>query len=205
MVASSTLSVQPAPLPEPLRLPRGSVHGILALVLMGTFAYLVVRGTTAPQVLVNAVVVCLAFYFGSHATSTASVATGTAGTTPSWRPRIVRALLFLGFAVLTGWLLRAGLFLSSIPPELQEIWQVLGGYILGLSLSWAFHRRVHESSVRRRLAMVFRDLSALGALGLTVFACYALVTGIASGFSLYVEQALSLVITYYFGSRVIAH
>jgi hypothetical protein len=203
MAASATPSAPPAPLPEPLRLPRGSVHGILALVLMGTFAYLVVRGTAAPQVLVNAVVVCLAFYFGSHAAP--ATPAGAPGTTPSRRPRIVRALLFLGFAGLTAWLLRTGLFLSNVPPQLQEIWQVLGGYILGLSLSWAFHRRVHESPLRRRLALLFRDLSALGALGLTVFACYALGTGIASGFSTYVEQALSLVITYYFGSRVIAH
>lgn len=205
MAAPAIPTVPPLPLPEPLRLPRGSVHGLLALILMGTFAYLLVRAPTVPQVLVNAVVVCLAFYFGSHANPSTPGAVVAAGATPSRRPRIVRTLLFLGFAGLTGWIVQSGVPVTKLPPELVEIWQVLGGYILGLSLSWAFHRRIHESPLRRRLAMVFRDLSALGALGLTVFACYALVTGIASGFGIYVEQALSLVITYYFGSRVIAH
>ncbi len=198
MAAPATPTLPPTPLPEPLRLPRGTVHGILALVLMGTFAYLVTRGASAPQVLVNAVVVCLAFYFGSHAPSQPPAAA------PTRRPRIVRALLVLGFAGMTAWVLRTGLSLSNLPPELVEIWEVLGGYLLGLSLSWLFHRRVHESPLRQRIATGFRDLSALGALGLTVFACYSLVTGIAGGFSYYVEQALSLVITYYFGSRVLA-
>lgn len=203
MAAPATPSLSPAPLPEPLRLPRGSVHGILALTLMGTFAYLLTRDTTAPTVLVNAVVVCLAFYFGSHP-SASKPAPGVPAVGPSGHPRIVRALLFLGFAGLAGWFVRSGVAWSSLPPALQEIWEVLGGYLLGLSLSWFFHRRVHESPVRRRLAMLFRDLSAIGALGLTIFACYSLATGIAAGFSYYVEQALSLVITYYFGSRVIA-
>lgn len=197
-------SVAPAPLPEPLRLPRGSVHGLLALTLMGTFGYLLARAGAAPQVLVNAVVVCIAFYFGSHTNASTPGAVVAAGATPSRRPRIVRGLLFLGFAGLTGWIWRSGVPLGDVP-ELVEIWQVLGGYLLGLSLSWFFHRRVHESPLRRRLALVFRDLSALGALGLTVFACYSLVTGLAGSLNMYVEQALSLVITYYFGSRVIAH
>ncbi len=205
MAATATPFVPPAPLPEPLRLPRGSVHGFLALILMGTFGYLVLQGATAPQVLVNAVVVCLAFYFGSRATPSAPRSAGSAPTAPSRRPRIVRGLLVLGFAGLTAWLLRSGFPPTGLPNSLVEIWQVLGGYLLGLSLSWLFHRRVHESPLRRRLALTFRDISALGALGLTIFACYALVSGIASGFSTYVEQALSLVITYYFGSRVIAH
>ncbi len=197
MAAPSTSTPGPMPLPEPLRLPRGTVHGTLALVLLATFAYLVTRGVSTPQVLVNAVVVCIAFFFGSHAPSQPPAAP------PTRRPRIVRALLVLGFAGMTVWALRAGSSLSD-RPELVEIWEVLGGYLLGLTLSWLVHRRVHESPVRRRVATVFRDLSALGALGLTIFACYSLVTGIAGTFSSYVEQALSLVITYYFGSRVLA-
>lgn len=170
---------------------------------MGTFAYLLERSETAPQVLVNAVVVCLAFYFGTH--TAAPVGAGSGPAAPSRRPRIVRGLLVLGFVGLTAWLLRSGMPAVGLPSELVEVWQVLGGYLLGLTLSWLFHRRVHESPVRRRVALVFRDLSALGALGLTIFACYSLVTGLAGGYSIQVEQALSLVITYYFGSRVIAH
>ncbi len=209
MASPAIPAVSSAPLPEPLRLPHGTVHGLLALILLGTFGVLLLRSAiplqaSVPQVLVNAVVVCLAFYFGTHP-ATPKPVPGVPARPPSWRPRIVRGLLFLGFAGLAAWFLRSGLSWSSLPPELQEVWEVLGGYLLGLSLSWLFHRRVHESPLRRRIAMLFRDLSALGALGLTAFACYSLATGVAGGFSSYVEQALSLVITYYFGSRVIAH
>lgn len=194
-----------APLPEPLRLPRGTVHGLLAVILMGTFAYLLTRDLTAPTVLVNAVVVCLAFYFGTRPMA-ALGSRNVAGVAPAGQhPRIVRGLLLLGFVGLGGWFLYEGVPLGQLPPELVEIWEVLGGYLLGLTLSWLFHRRAHETNVRRRLALIFRDLSALGALGFTVFACYAMATGLVTQFGQAVEQGLSLVITYYFGSRVIAH
>lgn len=194
-----------APLPEPLRLPRGSVRGLLALVLMGTFAYLLTRDSTTPAVLVNAVVVCLAFYFGTRGATATPTGVAGASPAPSRRPRIVRGLLFLGFAGIAAWFFRSGVPTSPLPPELVQVWEVLGGYLLGSTLSWIFHRRVRETPFRRRIALVFRDLSAAAALALTVFACYTLVTGIGSTFGGYVEQALSLVITYYFGSRVIAH
>ncbi len=194
----------PAPLPEPLRLPRGSVRGLLALALMGTFAYLLVQAGAAPTVLVNATVVVLAFYFGTRTLQQAPPpVAGTA--VPGWRrPRVVRGLLLLGFVGLSGWFLRTDPSWDALPDSLKQILEILGGYVLGLVLSWAFHRRAQESTWRRRLALVFRDLSALGALGLTAFACYAFVTGTAGLFGGSVEQALSLVITYYFGSRVIA-
>lgn len=188
------------PLAEPLRLPRGSVHGLLALSLLGTFAYVLIHAGTSPTVLVNATVVVLAFYFGSHGASTPVPAAGTP--TSSRRPRIVRALLFLGFAGLAAWFLRSD---GALPDQLLQVLEVLGGYVLGATLSWLIHRRAHESLVRRRIAMAFRDLSALGALGLTAVACYGFATGALGAFSSEVEQALSLVITYYFGSRVIAH
>lgn len=172
---------------------------------MGTFAFLILRDSTAPTVLVNAVVVALAFYFGTHTPMGGAATVAAAAQPTSRRPRIVRALLLLGFVGLSGWFLRTNVSLSALPPELLEILEILSGYVLGLSLSWVFHRRVHETPLRRRLALVFRDLSAFGALGLTGFACYALVTGLIGGSSGYVEQGLSLVITYYFGSRVIAH
>jgi hypothetical protein len=193
------------PLPEPLRLPRGSVHGLLAIFLLGTFGYLEARSLIAPTVLVNAVVVCVAFYFGSHtaAPTTASGATGPMGS--GRRPWIVRGLLILGFAGLAGWFVYEGRPWDQLPTELVEIWQVLGGYLLGLTLSWVFHHRARETPLRRRIALVFRDLSAAGALAFTLFACYALATGVVSTFGQTVEQGLSLVITYYFGSRVIAH
>lgn len=169
--------------------------------LMGTFAYLLLGNTSPPAVLVNAVVVVVAFYFGTRGPATGTVAPATGVPVASQRPRVVRALLLLGFGGLAGWL-----YWSRLPirPEFLQVLEVLGGYILGLTLSWFFHRRVHETPGRRRLALVFRDLSAVGALGLTGFACYGFVTGALGTLSGDVEQVLSLVITYYFGSRVLA-
>lgn len=204
MVAPAATTPASAPLPEPLRLPRGTVHGLLAIVLLGTFAYLLTRDRAAPTVLVNAVVVCIAFYFGSRAATPAAAGLPPGGTSPSRRPRIVHSLLVLGFGGLAGWFLYEGVPLDRLPPELVEIWQVLGGYLIGLTLSWVFHHRAHETLTRRRLALIFRDLSAAGALAFTLFACYAIATGVVSTFGQTIEQGLSLVITYYFGSRVIA-
>jgi len=178
---------------------------LLAIFLLGTFAYLEFRDVSAPTVLVNAVVVCVAFYFGSRAAAPATGGVPAAAAEKTRRPRIVRGLLVLGFAGLGGWFLYEGRPVGQLPPELVEIWQVLGGYLLGLTLSWIFHHRAHETPLRRRLALAFRDLSAAAALAFTLFACYAMATGIVTAFGQTVEQGLSLVITYYFGSRVIAH
>jgi len=201
------MAAPPAPetLPEPLRLPRGSVRGLLALVLMATFAYLLVRGDLVPTVLVNAVVVALAFYFGSRGSSSGAPS-AQAVSTPSWRrPQVVRGLLLVGFVGLAGWFLRSNTSLDALPPELLQVLEILGGYVLGAVLSWVFHRKVRESPLRQRLAVIFRDVSAAAALGLTGFACYGFVFGMIGAFSGRVEEALSLVITYYFGSRVISH
>ncbi|HYM40344.1 MAG TPA: hypothetical protein VEY12_09440 [Thermoplasmata archaeon] len=204
---SSTPPVPTAatPLPEPLRLPHGSVRGVLAIVLMLTFGFLLARDSSAPTVLVNAVVVCLAFFFGSHGLAPVPTATPAPGVAPTKRPRTVRILLLIGFAGLAGWFLRSGISLQSLPPELIQVWEVLAGYVIGFGVSWAFHHRAHENVVRRRLALAFRDLSAAGALGLTLFACYTMAAGLAGTIGSAVEQGLSLIITYYFGSRVLPH
>ncbi len=170
---------------------------------MGTFGYLLSRDSTAPVVLVNAVVVCIAFFFGTHGIAPAAPVPAAGAAVPR-RARIIRGLLVLGFAGLAVWFLRSGFSLGSFPPELLEIWEVLGGYLLGIAVSWAFHHRAHETPTRHRLALLFRDVSAAGALGLTLFACYAFVVGVSGMVGTGVEQGLSLIITYYFGSRVIA-
>lgn len=192
----------PELLPEPLRLPRGTVRGLLALGLMGTFGYMLLRTpATPPPVLVNAVVVALAFYFGTRGASAGTPPASAGAPRGLRRPWIVRALLLLGFGGLAAWLYWTG---ATLPPELLQVLEVLGGYIVGAVLSWFFHRRALETPLRRRIALVFRDLTAVGALGLTAFACYSFVTGVAGTFSTDVEEALSLVITFYFGSRVLA-
>src|SRR6266705_535003 len=145
-------------MPEPLRLPHGSVRGAIAIVVAAAYGYaLVFQKTVVPTVLVNAVVI--AFYFVSHATSTAAPVPGQ--TTPH-RPRLFRILLFLGFAGLTAWFLVHDPSLQGIPTALVAVLEVLGGYVLGATASWLVHRRAHESHVRHRLATIFRDVVAAG-------------------------------------------
>src|SRR6266542_2777670 len=145
----------PTQLPEPLRLPRGSVRGGIAVLVTATYGYLLILGPTVPTVVVNAVVVVVAFYFGSHATATPPRA--PTAPPPPHRPRLVRALLLLGFLGLAGWFLWHN-------PTPSGISSALTGYI-----------------------------------------CYALATNQVSAFAGKAEDALSLVVTFYFGSRVIGH
>jgi len=150
---------------------------------------------------VNAVVVVIAFYFGSRAVSTPPAV--PAGQPAPHRPRLVRVLLFLGFAGLTAWFLSRNPSLSGIPAPLLAVLEVLGGYVLGATASWLVHRRAHENRVRHRLATIFRDVVAVGALALTAYICFALVANQQGVFAGRADQALSLVVTFYFGSRVI--
>ena len=207
MAAAPTTSI-----PEPLRLPRGSVRGIIALIVTATYAYLLIQGRPVPSVLVNSVVVVIAFYFGSRAVMhplTPAAAPGQAmpaglPTTPR-RTKVVRGLLFLGFVGLAAWFLRTNPTWDGIPGDLQAILEVLGGYAAGLTISWLVHRRAHESTARKRLATIARDIIAAGALALSVYICIALAAQQATVFASRAEDALSLVVTFYFGSRVIGH
>lgn len=190
-----------APLPEPLRLPRGSVRGLLALALIVTFGYLGIRAIPVEPVVVNAVIVVVAFYFGSAGLQT------TAGTPAAPRAGrwIVRGLFLLGFGGLAAWFLKDNPSLAALPPGLFEVWQVLGGYVLGLSLSWLLHRKADISALRRRATILFRDVSAIGAIAGTAVICAAFATQTAGGIVDRAEDLLSLIITYYFGSRVSGH
>jgi hypothetical protein len=193
---------------EPLRLPHGSVRGTIALIVSGTYAYLLLRVIAVPSVLINSVVVVIAFYFGTHAAS-APLTAPTPGQPPvqltptSHRTKVVRGILLLAFGGLAAWFLRANPTLKGIPPELLAVLEVLAGYVSGLIVSWLVHRRAHENIVRKRFATLARDLIAIGALVLTAYTCYALATGQATIFADRVVDALSLVVTFYFGSRVI--
>ena len=196
-------------LPEPLRLPHGSVRGAIAVIVTAAYGYVLLQGgstPTVPTVLVNAVVVVIAFYFGSRAVSTPPAALpGQPAPPTAHPPRLVRILLFLGFAGLTAWFLSRNPSLQGIPPALLAVVEVLGGYILGATASWLVHRRAHETHIRHRLATIFRDVVAAGALGFTAYICFALITNQQGVFAGRADQALSIVVTFYFGSRVIGH
>ena len=202
-MARSVAVSPPIQFPEPLRLPRGSVRGGIAVVVTATYGYLLILGTTVPTVVINAVVVVVAFYFGSHATATPP--RSPSAPPPPHRPRLVRALLLLGFLGLAGWFLWHSPTLTGIPSALTAVLEVLGGYVGGYAVSWLVHRRAHTSPIRTRLATFFRDATAFGALALTGYICYALATNQVSAFAGKAEDALSLVVTFYFGSRVIGH
>src|SRR2546422_3778418 len=157
-------AVPPVPGPEPLRLPHGSVRGTIAIFVTATYGYRLLQGKLVPAVVLNAVVVVIAFYFGTHtATSKPAVPPGQPVPRP---PRLVRALLLIGFAGLTLWFLSQHMSTSDVPPQLVAVLEVLAGYVLGLTASWLVHRRAHISSARTRLATAFRDIVAAGGLGL---------------------------------------
>src|SRR3989475_11631021 len=89
-------AVPPVPGPEPLRLPHGSVRGTIAIFVTATYGYRLLQGKLVPAVVLNAVVVVIAFYFGTHtATFKPAVPPGPPVPRP---PRLVRALLFIVFA-----------------------------------------------------------------------------------------------------------
>jgi hypothetical protein len=192
------------PLPEPLRLPHGSVRGAIAVFVTLTYGYLLLQKVALPTVVVNAVVVVVAFYFGSHAASTPP---GTTPSQPVAHPsRLVRILLLVGFAGLAAWFFRLNAPLAGLPVELIAVLEVLAGYVAGATVSWLVHRRARESATRSKLATIFRDLTAIGALALTAYICFGLASGrIELFFGHRPEDALSLVVTFYFGSRVIGH
>src|SRR5207245_6293225 len=89
-------------LPEPLRLPHGSVRGAIAVIVTAAYGYVLLQAgsaPTVPTVLVNAVVVVIAFYFGSRAVSTPlAVQPGQPAPTAPHHPRLVRTLVFLAFS-----------------------------------------------------------------------------------------------------------
>lgn len=198
------------PIPEPLRLPHGSVRGTIGIIVSATYAYLLLRDGQVPSVVINAVIVVIAFYFGTRA------AVGPGSQMPGQPTRsvpqpntrhirFVRGLLFLGFAGLAAWFLRTDPLHPNVPPALVAVLEVLAGYVSGATVSWLIHRRAHVNLTRRRLATLARDLIALGALSLTAYTCYALATGQAKILAIGAVDALSLVVTFYFGSRVIGH
>ena len=200
-----------AEIPEPLRLPHGSVRGTIGLVVTATYAYLILQGQAVPAVLINSVIVVIAFYFGTRAAMTPAprlpgqaVPPPTPPPTSSRHIRTVRAILLLGFLGLAAWLLRTNpLRPDLLPAGLIAVLEVLGGYVSGLVVSWLIHRRAHISVVRKRLATVARDVIAAAALGLTAYTCYVLAIGQETIFAVRAVDALSLVVTFYFGSRVI--
>src|SRR2546428_10551703 len=143
----------PTPGPDPLRHPHGSGRGTIALFVTATYGYLLLQGKLVPAVVLNAVVVVIAFYFGTHpATSKPAVPPGQPVPRP---PRLVRALLLIGFAGLTLWFLSQHMSTSDVPPQLVAVLEVLAGYVLGVAASWLLHRRAHPSPVRHPLATPF--------------------------------------------------
>ena len=117
----------------------------------------------------------------------------------------MRAVLILSFVGMAAWFPRTNPSLGGIPPELLAVLEVLGGYLSGLTVSWLVHRRAHENLARKRVATIARDVIAAEALALTAYTSFALATGQVTVFADRVVDALSLVVTFYFGSRVIGH
>src|SRR5437879_10043886 len=168
-------AVAPVPGPEPLRLPHGSVRGTIAIFVTATYGYLLLVGRSVPAVVVNAVVVVIAFYFGTHtAPSRPAVPPGQPVPRP---PRLVRALLLIGFAGLALWFLGQRLSPADVPLPLVAVLEVLAGYGRGMTAASLVACRSTISTVRTRLGTAFRDVVAAGAVGLTASIRYPFLTG----------------------------
>lgn len=194
-------SVSETRLPDPLRLPLGTVRAAIAIMVTATYAYLLIERGTVPTVLVNSVIVIVAFYFGSRAARPSPGVTPST-TVPPRRPRVVQGLLLIGFAGLAAWFLRLDPSVASLPQELLSVLEVLAGYVAGLLVAAILQRRIDVSSFRRRFATLARDLIALGSLGLTGYLCFTLASGQTGLFGDRAEEVLAIVVTFYFGSRV---
>src|SRR2546428_3036348 len=143
-------AVPPVPGPEPLRLPHGSVRGTIAIFVTATYGYLLFVGRSVPAVVVNAVVVVIAFYFGTHtATSRPAVPPGQPVPRP---PRLVRALLLIGFAGLALWFLGQRLSPAAVPLPLVAGLQVPPGDVLRRTASWLLLPQAPISPVRPPMA-----------------------------------------------------
>src|SRR5438132_13453083 len=143
-------AVPPVPGPEPLRLPHGSVRGTIAIFVTATYGYLLLVGRSVPAVVVNAVVVVIAFYFGTHtATSRPAVPPGQPVPRP---PRLVRALLLIGFAGLALWFLGQRLSPADVPLPLVAVLEVLAGSVSGMTASLPFPRRPQLATLRTWLS-----------------------------------------------------
>src|SRR3989475_11436781 len=118
-------------IPEPLRLPRGSVRGTIALIVTATYAYLLLQDKPVPSVLVNSVAVVIAFYFGSRATPGPPVPPAP-GQPPTFvvpaprRTKVVRGLLLIGFLGLAAWFFTTNGPAVDTPPAATAALEVVG-------------------------------------------------------------------------------
>ncbi len=190
----------PPPAPQPLGLPRGSVRATLALILSATFWYQSLRGDAIDPLLLDAVLLVVAFYFGVRSTTPIPPAQPPPATwQPLFLPRgIVRTVLFLGFmGVIAYTFYRQG----GIESNLLLIGQVLTSYAAGYLIATVTARRYQRASGPSVAYAMFRHVVAVGALGITGVVCWSLLFG-APALPPISKNLLAWVVAFYFGSRV---
>src|SRR2546429_8548927 len=120
----------------------------------------------------TAVVVVTAFFLG---TTTAPSRPGAPPGQPVPRPpRLVRALLLIGFAGLALWFLGQRLSPADVPLPLVAVLEVLAGDVLGMTASWLVPRRAPLSTVRARVGTAVPAVAPGGALGPAAYTCSSL-------------------------------
>ena len=205
--------VAPA-VPPPLGLPPGSVRAILALVMSGTLWYMVLQDRIVPEILVEAVLLVVGFYFGVRqgtapalqpAATVPSPATTQSPATPPVKPPLrlprgsVRVILLLGFFGTIAYMWNRG---RGLPDAMILILQVLASYILGYMVSALVHRRRLAGLAANRVVVAFRNLNAVAVIGVTSYVCASFAVGWAPLFPEYTSNLLAWTVAYYFGSRL---
>ena len=189
-----------APAPQPLGLPRGSVRAGLALILSGTLWYSILTDRPLSPLLVDAVVLVVAFYFGVRSSMPpAPVEPPTSTWQPLFLPRgVVRTFLLLGFVAVIGYTwYRTG----RVGESLLLIGQVLGSYVSGYAVSAIVSRRLRSGrGPSAALAMVRHAIAAFS-LGITGVMCWSLTFG-QPALPVISQNLLAWTVAFYFGSRL---
>lgn len=194
-----------APIPQPLNLPKGSVRATLALLLCGTLWYLILNGRAAPELLVDSVILVVAFYFGVRGTAPiAPVPPPSPGATtarqPLYLPRgSVRVILLFGFFAVFVLAWSRGLAMDA---TMVLILQVLGAYLSGYAISSLALRRARRGQGPIRAVTLLRHLIAAAALLIVVFVCATIVFGSPAWLPALPDQVLAWTVAFYFGSRL---
>lgn len=191
-------------MPQPLRLPPGSIRAVLALLLSGSLWYQVFRGVTPTPILVESALLVVGFYFGVRSgTGPPIKPVQMEGVRqPLFLPRgSIRLVLLLGFFGVIAYTWSMG---QAIPDALILILQVLASYVIGYVVSGIVTRRRAKGIQPIRAIAIFRNVNAVLAIVLTGYLCGTILFAWPEFLQEYTGNAIAWIVAYYFGSRLAA-
>lgn len=211
-MGANPLPSVPVQIPQPLGLPKGSVRATLALFLSATMWYMVIKGQQPPTILIESVLLVVAFYFGTRSMAPAAGASAAApgpspppaapGHEPLYLPRgSVRTVLLFGFfSVIVYVWFRGGT--AAIPSSMILILQVLTSYLSGFILSTLTIWRARKGEKPIRAVAWLRHGVAAASLAIVAAVCGTIVLGQPAWMPHIPDNFLAWTVAFYFGSRL---